>query len=114
MIEPQLVTILGGLVGNRVFPDVAPEGTALPYCLYEQIGGKPFQYVTADVAEQKSSLIQISVWCETRAQAKELIGKIEDAVIVAPLHATVSSGARSAFDQETNERGFMQDFYFWG
>lgn len=114
MIEPELVAILGDLVGNRVFPDVAPEGTALPYCLYEQIGGKPFQYLTADPTIEKSSLIQISVWSLTRAEAKELIGKIEDALIVAPLHATVASGARSAFDQEADERGFMQDFYFWG
>lgn len=114
MIEPQLVVLLGALVGGRVFPDVAPEGTELPYCLYEQIGGKPLNFLTPDVPDKKNALIQVSVWSKTRAEAMMLIRSIEDTLILEPFFAEVASGPRSAFDQETSERGAMQDFSIWG
>lgn len=114
MIEPQLVALLGTFVDNRVYPDVAPQDVALPFCIFEQVGGKPLNFLSGDVPDKKNALIQINVWATTRAQAMSIIRSMEDALVGAPLYATVASGAQARHDPDTDYRGVMQDFSLWG
>jgi len=112
-IEPQLVTVLSGIVSGGAFPDIAPAGTALPYCTYQQVSGTPVNYLGAESSDKKSSRIQVNVWSATRAQAMTLIRQIEDAIVKAPLFGMVEGGAIATYDDVTKTRGAMQDFSFW-
>jgi hypothetical protein len=114
MIESNLVAALGPLVGNRVYPDVAPANVTLPFCTYQQVGGKAVNFVGAESSDKKNARIQITVWSKTRKQAMELIREIEDEMVKAPLLAEVVGAAISRYDAETTYRGAMQDFSFWG
>jgi len=111
MTESQLNTALVAIV-PRVFPDVAPEGTAMPYCTWQQIGGTPVNFMS-ESSYKKNARIQINVWSKTRKEAMTLIRQIEDAMVLAPLYGFVESGATATMDEDTKLRGAMQDFSFW-
>lgn len=113
-IEAKLYTTLSPLFGGRVFPDFAPTGTAKPYCTYQQVGGKPVNFMGAESSDKKNARIQINVWAETRLSAQSLIRQIEDLAVQAPLLGSIESGAVATFDEANQVRGARQDFSFWG
>lgn len=113
MIEPLIVAALGPLVGGRVFDDVAPVDTPTPYCTYQQVGGRPVNFLEGQPASKKNARIQINVWSKRRAEATTLIRQIEDLMIQAPLLGVVEGGAISQYDSVSSFRGAMQDFSFW-
>lgn len=113
-IEASLYAALKSLVGNRVFPDVAPEGTVTPYITYQQVGGSAVNFVDATVPSKKNSRFQINVWGETRSAVKAIAVQAEDALRVASgLQTTVLGAAVSLCEEETQLRGTRQDFSFW-
>jgi len=114
MIESDLVAALGPLVNNRVYPDVAPANVTLPFCTYQQVGGKAVNYLGPESSDKKNARIQITVWSKTRKQAMEIIRAVEDAVVQAPLLGEVLGAAIARYDEATAYRGAMQDFSFWG
>lgn len=113
MVEADLVTTLSSLVGGRVFPDVAPEGTQRPFITYQQKGGKPVNFIGAESSNKKNARIQINVWSQTRLEASAISRAIEDTVVLAPLLGSIETGAIATFDEITQSRGTMQDFSFW-
>lgn len=113
MIEPTLTTTLGAFVGGRVYPDTAPANTPLPYCTYQQVGGRPVSFLEGQPASQRHARIQINVWSKTRQEAMTIIRQIEDAMVKSPLLGVIEGGAVAMLDPATNLRGAMQDFSFW-
>jgi hypothetical protein len=111
-IETSLYTALNSIVSGRFYPDAAPQGTAMPYATYAQVGGKAIQFIEPTVPSKKHARIQINVWAETRLQAMTLIRQFEDAVIVSPLFGVIEGAAVALYDEETEHRGAMQDFSF--
>lgn len=112
MIEPQLVTALGSLVGGRVFPDVAPAGTLLPYATYQQIGGIAVNFLEG-TGSKSGVRMQINIWSKTRPEAMTLIRQAEALLVSTPLFAKLEGGAQARYDEETTLRGAMQDFSFF-
>lgn len=113
-IEADLFTTLNGLVGGRMFPDDAPNGTTLPYITYTQMGGDVVRYTEAAVPNVKNGLFQFNVWGATRAACSALILQIEAALVTSALFQTDPQGAyESLRDHDMDLRGARQTFSIW-
>jgi hypothetical protein len=113
MIEADLYTKLASLVSNRVYPDVAPEGTAKPFITYQQKGGQAVNFLGAESSNKKNARFQINVWSATRSEAATLMRQIEDLMVTSPLYGKIEGGSIATYDEVTKARGAMQDFSFW-
>jgi hypothetical protein len=99
---------------QRTFPDIAPEGTATPYVVWHILGGQSVQYVEGELATRRNALVQINVWHESRAVANQLSLDIEAALVAhTTLRAEVQGALQSAYDEDADVRGAMQDFSLW-
>ncbi len=113
MLETNIFNALSPLVGARVYPDIAPAGTALPYITYQQVGGKPVNFLGAESSDKKNARMQINVWSSSRLQAALISRSIEDCLVLTPLFGTVEGGAIASYEPELKLYGAMQDFSFW-
>lgn len=113
-IETSIVSALAGLVAGRVFAEVAPELTATPYITYQQVGGKPVNFLDSAAPSKKNGRFQVNVWADNRAQASPLAGQVEDTLrAVAALQTTVLGAPIATHDPDTKLKGTRQDFSFW-
>lgn len=110
-MESDLVEVLSSFFGERVFPLVAPNGVARPYCTFQQVGGNPVQYLRGGT-NTGTARIQINVWASTCAEATSLIRSIETAVTSAPLFAGTEGGAVDLYEEPQALFGKRQDFSF--
>lgn len=113
-VDVQIFEALSPLAGGRVFPDVAPEGTARPYLTYQQVGGDALNYLEGTVPGKRNARIQINAWADTRLVASGLSEQAEDALRLAVgLQAEVLGARASIFEEDTKLRGTRQDFSVW-
>ena len=113
-MESLVFDALKTLVSNRVYPDIAPDLVTIPYITYHQIGGQSVNFYDGAVPSKRNGEFQINVWAGTRAQASALANQVEDALRgVAALQTEVKSAQLATYDEETKQRGTMQDFSFW-
>lgn len=109
-MESDLFTLLKA-VCPRVFPDIAPAGTALPYVTWQGIGGKALRFVDNTPADKRNSLMQINVWSATRLEANALIRQIEDALCASAVLTAVPEGEPLAtYEEDTALYGNIQRF----
>ena len=112
-LESELTTILKTVV-TRTYPDVAPNGTLPPYCVYIQIGGDAITFVDNAVPSKRNAEMQINIFAATRAQAVSLMLGVESALTVATsIQARPVGAMRGALDDESDLRGAEQDFTIW-
>lgn len=113
--ESLLFNALKGLVANRVYPDVGPEGVAVPYITWQQVGGQPVNFLdTATLPSRANGRYQINTWAATRAEASTLAKQVENAVrATTSLQPAVLSQPVATTDEETGRRGYRQDFSLW-
>lgn len=113
-VESTIFDTLKGLVGNRVYPDIAPATTTKPYITYQQVGGVGVNFVDATVPSKKNFTFQINVWGETRAAVATLAAQVEAAMrAVTALQTTVLAAPVAIYEPENNLRGSRQDFSVW-
>lgn len=112
-VEANIFSALGPLIGNRVYPDEAPIGAALPFIVYQQVGGAPLNFL-AGVPDKRNGRFQFDVWSTTRKEAAALIRQVEDTLRAnQTLLADTMTGALATREPETNLYGFTQDFSIW-
>jgi hypothetical protein len=113
-LDETLFATLTGLVGGRVYPDIAPEEAVRPYIVYQQIGGPAINFLDiATIPSKKRARYQITIWSDTRAAVAALAISVEDAVrVVTALQPVVEGAPVSLYDEPTRLRGSMQDFTF--
>ena len=112
-LETALVAVLQPLC-TRVYPDVAPADTPMPYVTWQQIGGPALMYLEGTLPSQRAAWVQINVWSDTRLQANQLMQDIEAALCAATtLTAKPQSALQAALDDAGLQRGAMQDFEIW-
>lgn len=103
--ETQLYAILsadaplGALVGARIYPDLLPEESVVPYIGYERVATEPIVTVHGGLAGQDVR-ITIACWAATRIQAEQLA----DTVVAAMQAAGHIYDARGAEVDETTGR----------
>lgn len=111
-IEASIYTVLAAIT-PRVFPDVAPIDTPTPFVTYQQVGGKPANFVSG-IPSMRNGHFQINVWSATRAEAASLARQIEDAArLNSTLSAVTLGGVVSTYEPETKLYGTRQDFSIW-
>jgi hypothetical protein len=113
-VEADIFTALGGLVANRVFPDVAPIATARPYITYSQIGGRALTYLENAVPSKQNGRFQINVWANTRASASATMLLVESAMVSATaFQARPQSAPSTGYDNDMLVYTSLQDFSVW-
>lgn len=112
-LESQLVAVLKSLC-PRVFPDVAPSGTAAPYVVWHLYGGQAPSYVEGKLFNRRNGYVQINVWGPVRTECNTLSLQIEQALVEqSSLQATALNALSSTYDENTDLRASMQDFSLW-
>lgn len=105
---------LRGLVADRVFPNIAPEGTPRPYLTYQQVGGAAVNFMGNDLPSKRNARFQLNVWADTRLAAANLAHQVEDALRLAPgLQTTVIGAPTDDYEEDTKLFGTRQDFSVW-
>ena len=113
--EHIIFAALSGLVGGRVYPDVAPQSAALPRIVYQQVGGLAVDHQEGKPADLENARMQIVCWAADRDTASALAKQVEDALLAAPapVQATRLGARVSVVDDDTGLRGARQDFSVW-
>lgn len=114
-VEASLFTVLGPLVGNRVFPDNAPLTTTKPYIVYQQIGGKVIVPLGKDIPDKQNARMQIMCWATTRLASKALSLQVEDALRTSAvfLSANPEAACVAVNEPDLGIYGSAQDFTIW-
>lgn len=113
-IETDLVTQIGTLCGNRVYPDFAPPGTQAPWVTFQQVGGPTIDFIRG-VPDKRFARMQINVWGTTRQQVNSLMRQIEDLLVGPTFNASAIGALISRYEHPISLRGAQQDFLlFWG
>lgn len=98
----------------RVYPDLAPQGTARPYITWQQIGGGVIKPLANVLPDKRNAFIQINAWAETRLQANTISIDIETVLVQSTLFiARPQSALMAIFEEDTQLYGAMQDFSIW-
>ena len=110
------LTALLQTVCTRVYPDVAPPGTALPYATYQHIGGESLVFLDSSAPDKRNTVVQINVWSARRAEALTLARQVEDALRAAPAFTVRALGeplGQFEPDPQQNLYGTLQRFSIW-
>lgn len=112
--ESALFDLVKGLVSNRVYPDVAPQGTTRPYITYQQIGGRPVAFLESSLPSKRNGRFQVNVWADTRLAAAALALQVEAALVAATsMQISVLTEPVSDYEEDTGLFGTRQDFSVW-
>lgn len=109
-----LYAVLGPLVGNRAYPDVAPADVARPYITYQRIGGQAGAFYGRTLPSKQHGMYQVNVWADTRVAAELLARQVEQALVGStrfdcdPLSAPVDE-----YEEMMGLKGSRQDFSIW-
>jgi hypothetical protein len=113
-VESTLHSLLASLVASRVYPDVAPEGTARPYITYQQVGGRSPVYIEGALPTTKNGRFQLSIWSTSRASTAALALQAEAALVASTTLQAEPVGAPVAVHEpDTGLYGALQDFSVW-
>ena len=114
MMEADLDALLKTLCA-RTFPDVAKEGTAAPYIVWQGIGGRSLRAIDGGHGNARNTFMQISVWAQTRLEALTLIRQVEDALVASALFKVSRPDAEplNTHEESTNLYGSIQRFSIW-
>ena len=79
MIQEQVFTALSGVVGGRVFPNVAPNNVQKPYVVYMRVASQP-ENTLADGIPVENTRMQIDCFDTTYAAVTTLAENIKAAL----------------------------------
>lgn len=114
MLEPQLIALLHGVVGEgSVYADVALSGAKAPWVTFQQIGGKSPIHLDQQLVNKRNGLFQISVYALDRPRATQIALQIEAALSLSEMQVAPVGAMRSSYELETKLYGAMQDFSIW-
>ena len=98
----------------RVFPDVAPSGTALPYVTWQGLGGESISFLDNTAGDKRNVLVQINGWSSTRLQALQIARDIEDAMRASAAFVASPLGEPlSTYEPDVPVYGTLQRFSIW-
>lgn len=99
----------------RTFPKEAPHGTALPYVVWEHIGGQSLRFLDNTAPDKRNAFIQITAWAQTAKGAMDLLRAIEERVCTSTaFYCTAQGEPTPAYDDGDVLDGYLQSFSIWG
>ncbi|MBS1143366.1 MAG: hypothetical protein H6R14_772 [Proteobacteria bacterium] len=112
-MESDLVALLTPICGET-YPDVAPLGVAMPYVVWQQLGGETMRYADNTAMDHRRPLVQVAVWSEARQTSLDLIRQIEDALTASSAFTAEPQGEPiSMYEPDTQRYGSIQRFLIW-
>ncbi|MBR7685912.1 tail completion protein gp17 [Acinetobacter nosocomialis] len=101
--SPAAVAYLG--TEPRVYEDVAPVGAAVPYVVWQELGGKSLNYVDNMPADNDDVMYQVKVY-DTKANRASEVRTVVRKVL--ELNSFIMNPRISGVDSKTNQyfRGF--------
>lgn len=115
LVREKLVaaTAVTALVGAKIYPDVAPQGTLPPFVVLTVPSDVPVNSVDG-TAESRlhTARVQIDAYAATRLQATEVADACAAVVgnLAAPELSATEDGRRNLYDDETQLRRVSMDF----
>ena len=107
--DPDLVA----LVGDRMFPNLVPQGQAMPALVYSIISTAPGNTLDGNAEERLDTVrLQIDCWAKTYRQA-HLLDKLVDRVLanlVLPEISAWREGSRDLYDNQTQRHRVSTDY----
>ena len=95
----------------RVFPDVAPSGTAKPFVTWQGIGGESLTFLDNTAPNKRKTLMQINAWATTRMQSLQICRDIEsDLRISSAFIAKPQGEPMSTYENDAQLYGCVQRF----
>jgi len=113
-VYTQILEVLSGLAGGRVFPLVADEGAETPYIVVQRVGGPAINFLTGEIPEKEIRRVQVTAWAKTVLEAEAVGKEVADSIRSAStLQPEVVGGAVDDYDSTTKYRGSRQEFYLF-
>lgn len=110
-IEADIFNTLKALVANRVYPDLAPIGTARPFIVYSQVGGEALSFLERALPDKKNGRFQLDVFADSRTACAAVALQAEAAMAAATgFQAGAMSAPVSSYEPDVLIYGSMQDF----
>ncbi len=107
---------LTALVGTKIFPNLAPQGTVPPFVVYQQISGVPQNRLTGgSVGRLTEFRMQLDSYARTYLEAHSVADAV-DAVMSAlesPDLAAAPGAARDLYDDVAMLHRVSADFSVW-
>ena len=70
---------VSALIGAKIWPHIADEGTAAPFLTYQMVVGTPYNIISRTTALEKKR-IQINCWSDSYAGAQTLAEAVKTAL----------------------------------
>ena len=122
LIQRYLFEALGGyagvsaLIGTRIYPDVAPQGVARPFVVWQEIFTQQQNNLGGSVETSglTNYLIQVTCWATSGTLAREVDAQVRLAMIAATSFKSLLSNARAMdYEPDTKLHGHQSDFSVW-
>ena len=110
-LETALKTIATTLL-PRWYPDEAPEGAALPYAVWQQVGGQGLVYAEGTMPDRENAYVQVRIWAASRIEANNLSRQLE-ALLCGSTALQAQPMAARVSEKEGPFYGARQDFDIW-
>lgn len=106
---------IAGLVGDRIFPAVIPQGKAVPAITYQAISGQPQTDLSGDDGQMVNYRMQLNCWAEGYLTAKQLAEAVRTRLKTAAssFKAVPLVSAQDVFEESPKRFGVYMDFSFW-
>ena len=114
MTAESTLTALLKTLCQRVYPDVAPDGTVAPYITYQALGGESLRYGDNTAPDKRNTLMQVNAWSASRTEALSLIHQAEESICASSAWQAEPQGeASSTYEPDTKLYGSIQRFSIW-
>lgn len=105
---------ISGLVGDRVFPALVPQGKALPAVTYQQIGGLPMTDLSGADGALINYRIQVNSWADGYMAAQALAEAVRVRMKTAASNfKAVLTLQQDVFEESPRRFGVYQDYSIW-
>ena len=112
-LETDIVALLGPLVGGRCYSDESPDGAALPFIVYQGVGGQVVEFMEQAIGSEENIRLQVVVWSRTRLEANAIIRQARAAIIGSTMQVSTLGAAAWLSNEPLKLRGARQDFSIW-
>lgn len=104
---------LAALVGDRIYPVIAPDEVDKPYLVYHVIGGIPLVSFSG-VNVIKNERIQVTAWARTYAEIRAIHEQVRAALLASAILSIVPlDDGIDDYEQDTKLYGIRSDYSVW-
>ena len=107
---------LASLLGSRVYPDIAPQGVARPFVVWQEIYTDPMNNLggSVEVNGLANLLIQVSSWATSATLARDVDLQARLAMIAGTQFKSLLRDSPSlGFEDDVKLFGIQSDFSVW-